>query len=350
VCAFGAHCDVAYVCRINLNEGSERALVLRNAADTDVIPPVLMGGRNSATSQPYSGHDPEARRRSAPERAGSGRRTANGQNRGAERVSIQLQAQLRIGTALLLAVAACICAYVYAGYAQAYRQSTRDLQALASYSQVLKAGNALAAERAPSNILLSLDPQNAAAYASARANVASARQRTDEALEHLDQSIRTRPDAPFERPLLARSRMLLAHARATYDALSRYAPAARSPRDLQAAIDALMAVCRQLDPLVDHFYGEAVRLAPQQSGTMQMARVMRDLHQSGGVLGSMLVVPLSTPEPIDAGRRLMIATLLGRNRTRTTASMRRLLPRGYCPTWPRWSSCKTCSCNAPWIR
>jgi diguanylate cyclase (GGDEF)-like protein len=225
---------------------------------------------------------------------------------------MQLQAQLRVGAALLLAVAASICAYVYVGYAQAYRQSTRDLRALASYAQVLEAGNALAAERAPSDILLSVDPRSAQAHASARADLADARRQTDAALERMDRLVRTRPEAYLERPLLASTRSLLAQARAEYDALSRRAPGARAPQDLQAAIDTLLAARRRLDPLIDDFYGQAVQLAPTQAGTMQMARTMSALHQCGGLLGSLLVVPLSTPEPIDGARRLRIAALRGR--------------------------------------
>ncbi|HUB88087.1 MAG TPA: GGDEF domain-containing protein [Dyella sp.] len=225
---------------------------------------------------------------------------------------MQLQAQLKVGAALLLAVAASISAYVFIGYAQAYRQSTRNLQALTSYDHMLKAGNAVSAERAPSNILLCLDPNAAPAYAATLTAVADARHRTDIALDQLDRTIRARPDAGAESQQLARARILLAQARAAFDALSRNAPTERSPQKLQAAIDALITVRAQLDPLIDEFYGQAVELAPAQAGIMQMARMLSDLREYGGRLASMLVVPLSTPEPIGPGRRLVIANLRGR--------------------------------------
>lgn len=225
---------------------------------------------------------------------------------------MQLQAQLKVGAALLLVVAAAISAYVFFGYALAYRQSTRNLQALTSYDQMLKAGNAISAERAPSNILLSLDPRAAQAYASTQAAVADARRRTDSALDQLDRTIRARPDAGAESRQLARARISLVQARAASDVLDDKAPSGRSPQKLQAAIDALIAVRGQLDPLINEFYGQAVELAPDQAGIMQMARVLSDLREYGGRLGSMLVVPLSTPEPIGPGRRLVIANLRGR--------------------------------------
>lgn len=225
---------------------------------------------------------------------------------------MQLQAQLRVGAALLLAVAAGISAYVFVGYAQGYRQGARNLQALTSYDQVLKAGNAISAERAPSNILLTLDPRAVQAYASTRADVADARQHTDAALDQLDRLIRARPEADSESPVLARARESLVKARADYDALARNAPSERSPQDLQTAIDILIVARKQLDPLIADFYREAVELAPDQAGTMQMARILSDLREYGGRLGSMLVVPLSTPEPIDPARRVIIATLRGR--------------------------------------
>lgn len=225
---------------------------------------------------------------------------------------MQLQAQLRVGAALLLAVAAGISTYVFVGYAQGYRQGTRNLQALTSYDQVLKAGNAISAERAPSNMLLTLDPRAAQVYASTRAEVAHARGCTDDALDQLDRLIRARPEADAEQPQLARAKASLAKARADYDTLARNAPFERSPQDLQLAIDTLIVARRQLDPLIADFYREAAELAPDQAGTMQMARILSDLREYGGRLGSMLVVPLSTPEPIDTARHLVIANLRGR--------------------------------------
>jgi diguanylate cyclase (GGDEF)-like protein len=233
-------------------------------------------------------------------------------NRGAEQIAMQLQAQLRVGAALLLAVAAGVSTYVFVGYAQGYRQSIRNLQALTSYDQALKAGNALSAERAPSNILLSRDPHATAAYSSTRADVDGARQRTDAALDRLDQLIHTRPEAGKDMLQLQLARLSLAQARAAYDALARHAPGERSPQDLQAAIDKLVAARIQLDPLINDFYNGAVQRAPDQMGIMQMARILSDLREYGGRLGSMLVVPLSTPQPIDPVRRIKITTLRGR--------------------------------------
>lgn len=225
---------------------------------------------------------------------------------------MQLQAQLRVGAALLLAVAAGVSAYVFTGYAQGYRQSAQNLHALTSYDQALKAGNAISAERAPSNILLSLDPHAAPIYAATRVEVAAARQHTDAALAQLDQLIRAQPQANGKVPQLAHARTSLAQARVAYDALARNAPAERSPQDLQTAIDKLIDARNQLDPLINDFYNEAVALAPDQTGIMQMARILSDLREYGGRLGSMLVVPLSTPQPIDAARRLAMARLRGR--------------------------------------
>ncbi|RUL75393.1 GGDEF domain-containing protein [Dyella choica] len=224
---------------------------------------------------------------------------------------MQLQAQLRVGAALLLAVAAGISSYVFAGYAQGYRQSTRNLQALTSFDQALKAGNAASTERAPSNILLSLDPHSATSYASIQAEVAGSRQRTDAALGQLQQLIRTQPQADAEGSQLARARASLTQARAAYDALARHMPAERSPQDLQAAIDKLIEARSELDPLIGDFYHQAQQLAPDQTGIMQMARILSDLREYGGRLASMLVVPLSTPQPIDPMRRLGMAALRG---------------------------------------
>lgn len=212
----------------------------------------------------------------------------------------------------MLAVVAGVSTCVFVGYAQGYRQSTRNLSTLTSYDQALKAGNAVSAERAPSNILLSLDPHATTAYASTRSAVTDARQRTDAALAQLDQLISARPQASADQTRLGRAREALARARVAYDTLARHAPADRSPQDLQAAIDELIAARDQLDALINHRYDEAVRLAPDQAGIMQMARILSDLREYGGRLSSTLVVPLSTPEAIGPTRQLAIASLRGR--------------------------------------
>ena len=234
---------------------------------------------------------------------------------------MQLQAQLRVGAALLLAVAAGISTYVFAGYAHAYAQSSRNLRVLTSYDEVLKAGNALSAERAPTNILLSLDRSDEPAYASTRLQVAAARRRTDDALEQLDRLTRESAPGGAKNPQLARTQACLLQARGKIDALSRNAPSLRSPQDLQNAIDTMIGARTQLDPLINGLYREAIQRAPDQAGIMQMARILGDLREYGGRLGSMLVVPLSTPEPIGPARHLMIATLRGR-----ITELHRLMP------------------------
>ncbi|WP_233840307.1 GGDEF domain-containing protein [Dyella sp. 2HG41-7] len=225
---------------------------------------------------------------------------------------MQLQAQLRVGAALLLAVAAGISTYVFVGYAQAYEQSSSNLRVLTSFDQVLKAGNALSAERAPTNILLSLDRSDGQTYAITRSQVIAARQRTDAALDQLDRLARESMPAGAESTQIAQTQASLAQARSKVDALSQHAPFERSPQDLQSAIDTMIAARTELDPVINDLYREAIQRAPDQVGIMQMARILSDLREYGGRIGSMLVVPLSTPEPISPERRLAIATLRGR--------------------------------------
>lgn len=224
---------------------------------------------------------------------------------------MQLQLQLKVGAALLLTVAASVSTYVFLGYADAYRQSEQNLQTLTSYDLVLKAGNAVSAERAPSNILLSLDPDAGEAYVSTQADVAAARRRTDLALSDLQNLVTEQPHDNQTMIELAAARKSLAQGRATIDCLARHAPSDRSPQDLQNAIDAMIAARTRLDPLIQNFYGDAVRHAPDQAGIMQSSLILSDLREFGGRIGSMLIVPLSTPEPIAPARRAIIISLQG---------------------------------------
>jgi diguanylate cyclase (GGDEF)-like protein len=230
---------------------------------------------------------------------------------GLERVSMQLQAQLRVGAALLLAVAAGISGYVFLGYADAYRQSEQNRRALTSYEQVLEAGNAVSAERGPTNVLLSLDQDAGPLYETTVAQMATARQRSDSALEQLTDLFAQRPLAGADHMELSRVRQSLVQSRATIDRLLQHAPSARSPQDLQDAIDQMIAARKQLDPLIGDFFDNAIQNAPDQSGIMQMARILSDLREYGGRIGSILIVPLSTPEPISPARHLLIDVLRG---------------------------------------
>lgn len=224
---------------------------------------------------------------------------------------MQLQAQLKVGAALLLAVAAGISVYVFLGYADAYQQSKQNLQTLTFYDQVLKAGNAVSAESAPSNILLSLDQDAGALYETTERQMAAARQRTDLALQQLNRLVQTRPPDDPDRAELIHAQQSLMRARAGVDQLVQHAPSDRSPLALQEVIDEMITARKQLNPLISDFYGQAVLNAPAQAGIMHMARVFSDLREYGGRIGSMLIVPLSTPEAISPARQLVIARQRG---------------------------------------
>jgi diguanylate cyclase (GGDEF)-like protein len=224
---------------------------------------------------------------------------------------MQLQAQLRVGAALLLAVAAGISGYVFPEYLQAYRQSALNVHVLESYAQVLEAGNALSAERGPSNILLSLDQDAGQPYESTTVRLAQARQRTDLALAQLNRLVQEQPQDNQDRKELLHTQQSLTRGRSDIDTLLQHAPSDRSPQQLQDAIDEMIAARKQLDSLIDRFYDQAMQNAPDQAGTMQMARVLSDLREYGGRIGSMLIVPLSTPAAITPARQLVLARLRG---------------------------------------
>ena len=82
----------------------------------------------------------------------------------------------------------------------------------------------------------------------------------------------------------------------------------------------------RLDPLIQHFYSDAMRDAPEQASIMQRSLILSDLREFGGRIGAMLIVPLSTPAPIDPARRAVIIGLQGH-----IDAWHRLLPGRYDP-------------------
>lgn len=222
-----------------------------------------------------------------------------------------LQAQLRLGAFLLFVLAVGMAAYIFSGYVDTYRHSVLKLQVLTRYGLVLEACNALSAERGPSNLLLSREPM--APDARALDSLRAARRRTDLALGQLDAMLRAAP--ADTKVLLGDERQAgaaLEQSRASIDAISRKPLAARSPDELQAAIDRMIEARAELDPIVDSFSNWTPDDVPLRAYSMLMARILSELREYGGRIGSMLLVPLSKSEPISPARRLAIENLRGR--------------------------------------
>lgn len=224
---------------------------------------------------------------------------------------MKLLAQLRLGAFVLLMLVLGASAYVFLGYVETYRQSTRDLRAMVAYGLVLKVGNAVSAERGPSNRLLSRERPDAAdaAYASLH----EARSRTDQAFDRFERM--RHDDASSTRTMMddvRQARTALMQGRQRIDGLLGKSLAERSPQELQAAIDQMIDARVGLDPAIEHFSWQAARGASSQTGAIVMARVISDLREYGGRLGSMLMVPLLTQEPISPARKAAIEDMRGR--------------------------------------
>lgn len=224
---------------------------------------------------------------------------------------MKLLAQLRLGALVWLLLVLGASAYVFLGYVETYRQCTRDLQAMVGYGLVLQAGNALSAERGPSNRLLSrerLDPADPA-YAWLR----EARARTDQAFDRFER-VRHDDATPTQAMVddVHRARVMLMQGRQRIDALIGKALADRSAEDLQRVIDQMVEARAGLDAPIEYFSRQAASEASSQAGAIVMARIISDLREYGGRLGSMLVVPLLTQEPISPARQSTIDDLRGR--------------------------------------
>lgn len=224
---------------------------------------------------------------------------------------MKLLAQLRLGAFVLLLLVLGASAYVFVGYVETYRQCTRDLQAMVNYGLVLKVGNALSAERGPSNRLLSREKlvSTDPAYTA----LGDARARTDLAFDRFERAQRN--NASSNQAIMdavRQARTLLMQGRQRVDDLLGKSLADRTAEDLQAAIDQMIEARIELDAPIEYFSWQAASEASSLVGPIVMARIINDLREYGGRMGSMLMVPLLTQEPISPARKSAIEDLHGR--------------------------------------
>jgi diguanylate cyclase (GGDEF)-like protein len=225
--------------------------------------------------------------------------------------SMKLQAQLRLGALVLLVLALGASAFAFFGSFQAYRQSTRDLQAMLCFDLAREASSAVSAERGPSNILLSRGPTAASGPTYERLRIARAR--TDLALDRLDRLLENRPlMAATARNGMSSVRAAIDQGRAIMDGATKVPLENRSSADVQASIDWMVEARIKLDPFVQDLASRAAHEASSQADAILMAEILNELREYGGRIGSMLMVPLFEPTPISSSRRLTIEYLRGR--------------------------------------
>ncbi|MGS0894374.1 ATP-binding protein [Burkholderia stagnalis] len=222
--------------------------------------------------------------------------------------------RMRAGVALVVALTAVACGTnVWESYRQ-YGQGNLDLRDFEQVERAMSALNLVSAERWPANALLAHRRLDATADA---ATASAARERSDQALDALRADLaRTNVvDAP-ERGIALHAldaiRAELAGARHEVDALVALPPDARTVWQVQAAQDRLFAAADDLGALAHGVMASTAMRHPDTANALILARLLGDLREYTGRLGSLFVAPLMRNAPLDDERFARILQMRGR--------------------------------------
>ncbi|MDR3105070.1 MAG: GGDEF domain-containing protein [Yokenella regensburgei] len=171
---------------------------------------------------------------------------------------------------------------------QAYRRAQNDMLQFSAFDKALHVSNALAAERAWANEMIFSAPEH---KVEAWRALRRSRRMTDSALAEV-------PAQLLSPTLLAATIQQLTTARRQVDTfLTRETV---PPADARAAINAMLAATDGFHAGLFRKTSQFIRLEPAALGQILRAQALGELRDASGRLGSALLIPLYTREPVDA--------------------------------------------------
>ncbi|GAA4326347.1 GGDEF domain-containing protein [Pigmentiphaga soli] len=171
--------------------------------------------------------------------------------------------------------------------------SRDNLERLAAFRLVLDAASRISAERGPSNRVLS---EERTAAGASRQLLRDARAATDAALARAAANPALADGVP---PL----RQTLARARQRVDMVAAEPMAARTTADIAGAVEAMFGAYDSAGPLIQHSTATLLRTRTDLVGRAMAMRMLAELRDYAGRLGSHLIIPMIHGEPMDAARR-----------------------------------------------
>lgn len=185
----------------------------------------------------------------------------------------------------------------------------RDLEAnraslskLMAFRQVMNAANRISAERGPTNAVLGEEPSP---DSPSRQRLREFRANSDAALTRV---------AAFSalKPSVEELRRTLALARQQVDGLTAVPFSARSNAEITATIETMFGVYDATQPLVGAAMTDLLANEPDLVGRALVMRMLGELREYAGRLGSHLVIPIAHGEPMSFERRAAFEQTRGR--------------------------------------
>ncbi len=224
---------------------------------------------------------------------------------------MRLKSLLLLCTGAIAAVFAVLASRLAFLELQDYRDSQSGEIGVKLVTAALAALEKVSLERAPSNGLLG-DPQPG--HAETRASLARARTESDLAISRL-QSLLEAESADGHRLAsrhLATAATQLQAGRSSVDALARRPLQERRPEAIRAAVEGMIQVVIDLEPVVIDLRSEAERADPSLSSLLSGAYLAAILREQAGQVGSLITASLATRRRLDDFELEGLARLRGR--------------------------------------
>ena len=215
---------------------------------------------------------------------------------------ITLNRRFLVAIVIILACSLSLGLTLIAGYYRALDANRTSLAKLMAFRHVINAANSISAERGPTNSVLGEEPL---ADSPSRQRLSQFRATSDLRL------VRTASIEPLAEAVRDLQRSL-ALARQKVDALARLPFAARSNADIERVVETMFGVFDATQPLIDKAMTELIADAPELISRALVARMLSELREHAGRLGSHLVIPIAHGEPISTERRAAFEQTRGR--------------------------------------
>ncbi|HEY5794501.1 MAG TPA: nitrate- and nitrite sensing domain-containing protein, partial [Bosea sp. (in: a-proteobacteria)] len=210
----------------------------------------------------------------------------NSKNAGGRRFSLSnttLQHRFLAAIAIIMACSLALGCTLIAGYHRNLQANDGSIARLMAFREVMNAANRLSAERGPTNAVLGEEPMP---DSPSRQRLRAFRAASDAALARVSTSASLAVVA-------ATLRQRLTLARQQVDALSGLPFAARSNADIERVIEAMFGVFDASQPLIDAAMTSLLADDPALIGRALVARMLSDLREHAGRMGSHLVIPIA---------------------------------------------------------
>jgi diguanylate cyclase (GGDEF)-like protein len=226
--------------------------------------------------------------------------------------ALRIQHLVRLlALALAMTMLVLLARVAYTGWRH-HRQATTAQQGVQHLRVALQAVERVSRERGPANGVLGDVGPPTAPRAAALDKARGHTDRAFEALRRVMAGIGNDPERRSPREQFEAGRAALVVARARVDSVAGVPRDQRHPDHIRGAVDSMVAIVPTLAPAVALLANDAQQAYPELGDAVQGARLIAELREYAGLLGSHFTAALARQRPFTATERAQIERTRGR--------------------------------------